>query len=195
MVEPVLPVKQRWRALLAWLVIASLVSFIVYRNTRPASVPDESEITIDDIRIRVMGEELIGLRSMGALAGQLQTAKLLDNQQRLIAQLEETARTTSDKIHLAIIAGEVLGKDQALMRLDAIENAPGNRPSYEHLNDIATLRTIYYSTAAGLDSAGRNQLLKRHEYFARVALSFGVEAGKEPRKSIEAGGIRATFIL
>jgi len=194
MVERVLPVKQRWRALLAWLVIASLASFIVYRNTRPTRVPDESEITIDDIRIRVTGEQLIGIKSLGPLAGQLQTVKLMESQQRPIAQLEESARTTSDKIHLAIIAGEVLGKDQALMRLDAIENADP-RPSDEHLNDIATLRTIYYSTAAGLDSAGRNQLMKRHDYFARVALSFGVEAGKEPRKSIEAGGIRATIVL
>jgi membrane protease YdiL (CAAX protease family) len=195
MADRVPPLKQRWRALLAWLVIVSLMSFIVYRNTRPAKTQDESAITLDDIRIRVMGEQIIGIKSLGPLAGQPQTPKLIDNQQRLIAQLEEIARTTSDRIHLAIIAGEVFGKDEALARLDAIENTADPRPSADQLNDIAALRTIYYDTAAGLDAAGRNQLLKRHDYFGRVALSFGVEAGKEPRKSIEAGGIRATIVL
>jgi membrane protease YdiL (CAAX protease family) len=38
-------------------------------------------------------------------------------------------------------------------------------------------------------------LLHRHDYFARIALSYGVDAGSEPRKSIEAGGVRATIML
>ncbi len=185
----------RWRAPLAWVVILALVTFIVYRNTHPNATQDENEITIDDIRIRVMGEELIGIKSLGALAGQLQTAKLIENQQRMIAELEESARTTTDKLHIAIIAGEVLGKDQALAKLNGIENSSGTRPSAELISDIASLRAIYSSKASALDSIGRNQLLHRHDYFARVALSFGVDAGTEPRKSIEAGGIRATIML
>jgi membrane protease YdiL (CAAX protease family) len=185
----------RWRAPLAWLVILSLVTFIVYRNSHPRTAPDETEITIDDIRIQVVAEELIGIKSLGSLAGTLQTAKLVENQQLLISQLEETARTPSDRLHIAMIAGEVLGKDQALSRLAAIEHSSDSRPSPEQLSDIAALRKIYSSNAAALDSSSRNQLLKRHDYFARVALSFGVDAGAEPRKSIEAGGIRATIML
>src|SRR6185295_11054376 len=95
----------RWRALLSWLVILSLVTFVVYRNTRPKTAQDENEVTIDDIRIRVMGEELIGIKSLGSLAGQLQTAKLLENQNRMLAKLDEAARTPSDRMHIAIIAG------------------------------------------------------------------------------------------
>src|SRR4051812_27196678 len=185
----------RWRAPLAWLVIVSLVAFIVYRNSHPNKAPDENEITIDDIRIQVLGEELIGIKSLGALAGQLQTAKLIENQQRLISDLESTARTTSDRLHIAMIAGEVLGKDQALSRLSAIEHSSDSPPSPEQLSDIALLRKIYSSNAAALDSSSRNQLLQRHDYFARVALSYGVSAGAEPRKSIEAGGIRATIMV
>lgn len=185
----------RWRAPLAWLVILTLVTFVVYRNTHPRTAPDENELTIDDIRIQVMGEELIGIRSLGSIAGQLQTAKLIENQQLLISQLEATARTTSDKLHIAMIAGEVIGKDQALARLAAIEQSSGSRPTTEQLDDIATLRRIYSSKASALDSVSRNQLLKRHDYFARVALSYGEDAGTEPRKSIEAGGIRATIVL
>jgi len=185
----------RWRAPLSWLVILGLVAFIVYRNTHPNAAQVEDEITIDDIRIRVMGEELIGIKSLSALAGQPQTAKLIENQQRIIAELENTARTTSDKLHIAIIAGEVLGKDHALAKLDAINKGSGTRPTSEQLSDIASLRTIYSSKAAALAPSVQNQLIHRHDYFARVALSFGVDAGTEPRKSIEAGGIRATFML
>jgi membrane protease YdiL (CAAX protease family) len=180
---------------LAWLVILSLVAFIVYNNSHPRKAPDETAMTIDDIRIQVMAEELIGIKSLGSLAGQLQTAKLIENQQLLISQLEETARTTSDKLHIAMVAGEVLGKDQALTKLAAVEQSQDLKPSPEQLNDIATLRKIYSSKATALDSSSRDQLLHRHDYFARVALSYGVDAGTEPRKSIEAGGIRATITL
>jgi membrane protease YdiL (CAAX protease family) len=185
----------RWRAALAWLVILALVAFIVYRNAHPSTAPDETAMTIDDIRIQVMGEELIGIKSLGSIAGQLQTAKLIENQQLLISELEATAHTTTDKLHIAMIAGEVLGKDQALAKLAAIEHSTGSRPSPEQLNDIASLRKIYSGKASALDSSSRNQLLHRHDYFARVALSYGVDAGAEPRKSIEAGGIRATIML
>jgi hypothetical protein len=187
--------ETRWRAPLAWLVILSLVAFIVYRNSHPSTAPDENAMTIDDIRIQVMAEELIGIKSLGSLAGQLQTAKLIENQQLLISQLEETARTTSDKLHIAMIAGEVLGKDQALTKLTAVEHSKELKPSPEQLNDIEILRKIYSSKATALDSSSRDQLLHRHDYFARVALSYGVDAGTEPRKSIEAGGIRATITL
>jgi membrane protease YdiL (CAAX protease family) len=183
---------KRWRALLSWLAILSLVTFVVYRNARPKT-QDENEVTIDDLRIRVMGEELIGIKSLGPLAGQLQTATLLENQNRMLAQLDEAARTTSDRIHIAILAGEVLGKNQALARLDAIEKDAGARPSPDQRNDIASLRKIYSSKAAALESGSQKQLIHRHDYFARVALSFGVEPGVEPRKSVEAGGVRATI--
>jgi membrane protease YdiL (CAAX protease family) len=185
----------RWRAPLAWTVIIALVSFIVYHNAHPTMKPDETALTLDDIRIQVMGEELIGIKSLGSLAGQMQTAKLIENQQLLISELESTARTTSDKLHIAMIAGEVLGKDQALARLAAIERSTELRPSPEQLKDIETLRKIYSSKATALDSTSRNQLLHRHDYFARVALSYGVDSGAEPRKSIEAGGVRATIML
>ena len=85
----------RWRAPLAWLVILSLVAFIVYRNSHPVTSANENALTIDDIRIQVMAEELIGIKTLGSIAGQLQMAKLIENQQRLISELESTARSIS----------------------------------------------------------------------------------------------------
>ena len=189
------PAMSRWRARIAWLVIGVLVSFVVYRNSRPVKAPDENEVTIDDLRIKVVGEELIGIKSLGSIAGQLQTARLLESQQRLIVQLEESARTISDRFHIAIIAGEILGKDQALSRLEAIEQGAVAQPTSEQRADIAAMRTIYSGTASALDSASQSRLIRRHDYFARVALSFGVEPGMEPRRTIEASGVRATIAL
>jgi len=186
---------KRWRAPVAWLVIAALTSFVVYRNTHSAKVPGDSDVTIDDLRIRLMAEELIGIKSLGAFAGQMQTATLIESQQRLIAQLEQTARTDSDKFHIAIIAGEILGREQALMKLDALESKSATLPTSEQRADIAVLRTIYSGNTASLAPDARKRLIQRHDYFARVALSFGVDPGVEPRKSIEAGGIRAAFAL
>lgn len=178
----------RWPALVAWLVILSLVVFGVYRNAR-ARRADTSEISVDDIRIRVTGEELVGFKMVGSKVGPAQAAPLNESQDRMVRQLDEAARSQNDKLHVAIIAGEVLGREQALARLDALG------AESKLAEDIATLRKIYSSNGGALDPAAQDRLIQRHDYFARVALSYGVAATAEPRKSIEAGALHATVVL
>jgi len=172
-------------------VILSLVVFIVYRNARVNRIPDD-KITIDDIRIRMMGEELVGLKALDGFLAPAQSAKLVESHERAISQLSENAHTPADRLHVAIIAGEILGKEQALTRLDVLTHA---QPDPELEADIAALRQIYFDNATALDSSSQNRLIRRHDYFARVALAYGVASSMEPRKSIEAGGRRATLML
>jgi len=180
-----------WRGILAWLVIVSLTSFVVYRNTRDNRAGGEESIGIEDLRLRVMAEELVGIKSLGALAGPAQPANLIENQKRLISQMNETVRTDNDRLHLAITAGEILGKEEALTRLDSI----GKAPSSELAKDIASLRVIYSQGVAALDSPSQSRLIQRHDYFGKIALAQGVPANVEPRRSLEAAGVRATLML
>jgi membrane protease YdiL (CAAX protease family) len=105
--------------------------------------------------------------------------------------MEETVHTDVDRIHVAIIAGEILGKDEAIKRLESINS----REASELAKDVASLRTIYSNGAAALDSQSQDRLIQHHDYFGRVALAQGVPANAEPRKSIEAAGVRATLVL
>src|SRR5207247_3187843 len=82
--------------------------------------------------------------------------------------------------------------DQALARLDKL-SADGIPP--ELADDILALRTIYDGGMAALDSPSQIRLINRHDYFARLALAYGVASNTEPRKSIEDSARRSTIVL
>jgi membrane protease YdiL (CAAX protease family) len=172
-------------------VIVSLVAFIMYRNDRASRTGSDDSTGIEDIRLRVMAEELIGIKSVASLAGPAQPKNLIENQKRLVSQMDESARTDVDRLHAAIIAGEILDKHEAIRRLDSIHS----QKTSDLANDIESLRTIYSKGAAALDSQSQHRLILRHDYFGRVALAQGVPANVEPRKSVEAAGVRATLML
>src|SRR5262249_39061597 len=153
--------------------------FVTYRNARVQQAQAHPATPVDDVRIRLMAEELIGLRT---LARRIPPARLSQNQERIVQQLDQAARSPNDQLHMAVIAGEFLGREEARTRLDALST----RPLAPELSaDIETLREIYSGKAAALDPASRVRLSQRQDYFARVALSFGVASNVEPRKSLE----------
>ena len=184
--------RDRWCGRVAWLTILALAASLTYRNDQTNRSQVNREITIDDIRIRVTGEELIGFKTVGVLVRPTRSPQLTQNQEPLIRQIDQAARSPRDKLHVAVIAGEVLGGKQALARLEALSRSP--IPS-DLAADIASLRTIYSSNAGALDPASKARLIQRQDYFARVALSFGVPSNVEPRKSIESGARRAVIAL
>ena len=186
------PNSKRWPARLAWVVILALTAFVAYRNARVDRTPGNNEITMDDIRIRMLGEELIGLKALGTLAGPTQSSQLAQNQERLFLQMDEFARSPKDKLHVAIIAGEVLGGPRALMRLEGLS---GSSTSSELAADVAALHTIYSSSAAALDPTMQDLLIRRHDYFAHVALAYGLNANAGPRIEIESSARRAMIAL
>lgn len=184
-----------WPARVAWVAILCLTAFIVYRNARPHPTPSD-EVSLDDIRIRMVGEQLVGIKVLGSKVGQTQADQILQSQSRMIQQLDEAARSAGDKLHVAIIAGELLGAEQALTRLNALSGNP------ELAEDISALRGIYSGHYSGKGSAldpaiqdRLNRLSRRHDYFGRLALSYGVPADAEPRKSVEAGALHATMMM
>jgi len=88
------------------------------------------------------------------------------------------------------MAGELKGPGEALSRLDKLENSP---VSPELTKDLAALHTIYASGVGSLDAGERAGLMERHGFFAQVALSYGVAADDDPRKSIEQSGERVVI--
>src|SRR4051812_3884557 len=105
---------KRWTALLCWIVILSLVGLVVYRNARAASNMGDSELSIDSLRVRVLSEQLIGLKILSSLIGPSQIEQINQNRAGLVGQLDIFAHSASDRVHAAIVVGEVSGKDQAL---------------------------------------------------------------------------------
>ena len=184
--------SSRWPAILSWVLILSLAGFVVYRNARSAQSDSDTELSVDSLRVRVLGEELIGLKSLTSLIGPAQAEQVNQSRKAMVDQLDFFAHAAVDRIHAAIVVGEISGKDQALARLDTISREPLTQ---ELQGDIAVLRRVYANGPGTLDAETKEKLIQRHDFFARVALSYGETPDQEPRHTMEAGAIRSTMIL
>src|SRR6187397_2930839 len=105
--------RGHWPARLAWLSILALAGFVTVR-TAQAQRAELVRPQTDDARIRVMGEQLVGLKT---LTRSMPSAPVPRNQERLVDELDRTARTPNDRLHVAVIAGELLGARQARTKL------------------------------------------------------------------------------
>ena len=180
--------REHWPARLAWLSILALAGFVTVR-TAQAQRAELARPQADDARIRVMGEQLIGLKT---LARSMPAAQVPRNQERLVDELDRAARTPNDRLHVAVIAGELLGARRARTKLDALARTGLDA---DLAADVESLQTVYAADAAALGPASRARLIQRQGYFARLALSFGVPPGSEPRRSLESGARRALIAL
>ena len=179
--------KSLWRQRVAWLLILGVTALIVYANSNADRIEDSTLLRKATTRFRAM--TLIGTVSLQrslATESKLTTSEWLT----AIRQIEQEARTPEEKLVAAIIAGEVLGQEPALTALADI-SAEGDT---ELAADIATVRTIYAHGQNTLPPAEQDRLTRRHGDFGKIALAFGVDAGAEPRKSIEAASRRSLVV-
>src|SRR6185436_13666082 len=107
--DPSLSPRARWPARVAWLSILALAGFVTVR-TAQAQRAELARPQTDDARIRVMGQQLVGLKT---LARSMPAAQVPRNQERLVDELDRAARTPNDRLHVAVIAGELLGAPRA----------------------------------------------------------------------------------
>lgn len=105
-----------------------------------------------------------------------------------LEELDAAALSRVDRLRAAIVAGEVVGPEEALRRLDglAAEATPGGAMALE----IAWLKRLYESGPSAVPDDARGALLDRHGWFAEVALSRGMHPGERARASVVGGGSR-----
>lgn len=108
------------------------------------------------------------------------------------------AETDADRVRAAIADGEIHGAGEALKQLDAL-TAPrvAEEPVEDDvLQDIALVRRIYTDgSSASLTPEERERLIDRHEWFGRLAVSFGAPATDPDRQELIAGGMSLMLVL
>src|SRR5205814_3331986 len=114
------------------------------------------------------------------------------NAQELLKSADEIAKTPEEKLRAAIVAGELKGSAEALKRLRQLDASDDSGALKEQL---AALDTIYTAGPDALDEQARQHLIEREGYYARMALAYGIPSDKEPRKSLEEGGIKTAVML
>jgi len=177
-----------------WLVILCSVAFVVYSNLHRLERVDK--IQINDIRIKVIGQETIGLKSLQdflqARTGAASLSRWNETSGQFIRGMESSASTPEHSFRIAVIAGEIRGNDEAIARLDTLSKS--GIPS-ELADDIAALRKIYADGPEALDSEARERLIRQHDFFGRVALTHGLDPNREPRKSVEQTATRMLILV
>ncbi len=173
---PLPPQEPRWRGLLAWLVILGCVAYIMNQAPRRGRSGETGEGP--NMQLRLLSQTAIGIRNVVTEAGGAQRAELLRISGQVVTQLRNSAQTPMELLDLAIVLGELQGKEQALAQLRT------TTLSADLQQDADILNALYERGPATLEPAQRERLTRRHGFFGRVALSYGLESSSEPRKSM-----------
>jgi membrane protease YdiL (CAAX protease family) len=97
------------------------------------------------------------------------------------------AASPLDALRAVPVIAEVQGRDAALAELDRLKVAPGHPLA----RDAQSLRTIYARGPQSLDPDARADLLRRHGWFAQLALSSGKPPDDPDRREALAPARRA----
>jgi membrane protease YdiL (CAAX protease family) len=152
-------IKPPWRVreFIAWAVIVAIVALILIlapRRSRTKAGPETP-----DFQMIFAGRYLVGMTHVLPTAAQKSA--------RVDKTLASSAKTPAERLEVAILRGELEGKDAALKEIDSAETAD---PSVR--KDAEILRAIYSGTAPATAQslAGFEE---RHGWFADLAESFG----------------------
>jgi membrane protease YdiL (CAAX protease family) len=127
--------------------------------------------------------------------------------ERFLEQVDAAAREPVERVRAAIVAAEIKGPEEAIERMTQLESqlgapvAPGwvvelDAPVRDALaSDVRTIREIYKGNKDAIDNARRDELIRRHGWFARVALSHGLADTDEPRAGLVGGGAPLLLLL
>jgi membrane protease YdiL (CAAX protease family) len=183
--------RNPWSQWIAWIAIIGVVAIVTYRNNHANPNP-ANRVSSAAWMSKLRAQIALGTSFLQTSLGQPMTARQRDAADRVIHAMETDAHTPEDRLNLGIIAGEIQSGQEAILRLDALSKT---QSSPELDNDIADLRTIYTRGPSELDSTARDRLIRRHDFFAQVALAYGAPAGADARKAIERPVMRTVVVL
>ena len=109
----------------------------------------------------------------------------------LLPQVDEAAVTRDQKVRAAIVAGDLAGTAAALQRLEKV--APHDDTAG---SDVAALRALYAGGGAdALSAEQRGELVERHDWYGRLAVSYGRSGQEADRGAVLRPAIRTVVAL
>jgi membrane protease YdiL (CAAX protease family) len=184
------PPAPRGRPLLAWLVVAGVVAFILWEH---ATEPETQKEGLDLLTMQLQARTSVGLADL-----------FKGNAPVLYQQLQALDRGTfRQRLCFVVLAGELEGKQQArtqLGKLDEVWEERGIAPDAEDAEVEALLRRLYEEQPEGqpqvpaLSEEARDRLRQDLGWFGRLALAppWGTDA--EARRLVLAPARRAAVV-
>lgn len=135
----------------------------------PPAIAEREEITEPGIAPLTLQSKYVVRWAFSELPGKDRLTHTEAREQ--LHHLDRLAPTRTDRVRVALVAGELLDKQEAIARLDKVleETSAGS----DLAADIATLKRGYQQGFATLTEEQRGALIARHGWFAELAFSFG----------------------
>jgi membrane protease YdiL (CAAX protease family) len=103
-----------------------------------------------------------------------------------LEKIESLAWTRTDRLRVAIVAGELEGPQAALSRLQKLQSEA--EPGGDLASEIEWLKLVYQKGPQAVSGEAAAALESRHGWFGRLALSFGKPMSDGQRWDVAAGG-------
>jgi membrane protease YdiL (CAAX protease family) len=186
------PPTSRVSTFVSWLIIVGACVAMVFLqremvNTRQDIGPNDAQR--ENVMLRMTSRYAVGAARIASSLSPTPGANE-DLESQFAAQLDMEAARPVDRTRVAIIIGELAGKDAALERLDAMGVVGGDQST---ARDVALLRTIYNDGPRALDERQREALIERHHWYGQLALTHGLPPNDPQRRDAVAPAMRTVI--
>jgi membrane protease YdiL (CAAX protease family) len=180
------PPRRKWAAseLLAWLVIVlSVILLAGVPLVLKSQSPENKTLAAEkhpQMQTLLSGRYLVGLNALMPLKSVGQSGAAL-------AAMDKAAKGGADKFRIAIVHGEIEGKDKALELVEKLSQTHGGLKK-----DTQVLRALYADEPPS-EVEGWEDFRERHDWFADLAASTGKPESDPLRRSTLYGAMRTTI--
>jgi membrane protease YdiL (CAAX protease family) len=173
--------------LIAWVIIAALVSLVVVATQFEARPKGASAASASTATGPAAPEGFVGLM------GKVLMGSPADQRASGLSNVRMLATGFDDRVRLAILLAEIQDQAETLTLLEGLAAEPGVSP--DRLAEVQALRALYAEgTAIDPGSEAGRSLLARHPWFGKLALSRGEPSSALRTQALEAAS-RVTGVL
>ena len=178
--------------IIAWTVIAlAVAALLVGRVVREKSRSDPDAKSQRDVAaelsMRIIGRYTVGAKLlMRSLPGGNQEQQVA----QLAGQVEQLARESAvNRVRGAPVLAELVGPERAVKLLDEVDT---EKPELNE--DVRALAAIYEDGADALEEDAKQRLVERHEWFGKLAVSWG-KSDADPTRRAALSAARRTAVV
>jgi membrane protease YdiL (CAAX protease family) len=180
----------RWPGYVAWAVIWSLVLYLMLSAMLPQLRGKAVAMGTSDAQMELVGKYVVGATRLTRSASTQPAGP--DAGGLLVSQLDPMVHSDRNRLQAAAIAGEVLGADAALKRLDAIKPASVDP---EVRDSLETLRRIYTGGPPSVGAEAAQKLETNLGFSGKLAMTYGQADDSPARSTILAHARRVAVVF
>ena len=178
--------------IIAWTVIVlAVAALLVGRVVRETSRSDPDAKSQRDVAaelsMRIIGRYTVGAKLlMQSLPGGNQEQQVA----QLAGQVEQLARESPvNRVRGAPVLAELVGPERAVKLLDEVDT---DKPEFNE--DVRDLGAIYEDGADALDEDAKQRLVERHDWFGKLAITWG-KSDADPTRRAALSAARRTAVV